>query len=267
MFGVIASSQFNPRTLSTIRNWYDASDVRGNLTSTSDATTMTGWTDKSGNNNNISQTTAGFQPVLYTNQVNGKPSIRFDGTDDYFNAPSNMVGNGCVVAVWQVRSAIPIGQCTGLLSGYSPSTVDDYNSADASCFLVYCNSLEYGVGATKGPPPSNAYNVTVAPAPVTYPTNFFCLIANFDFSDGCYTYAIDNSGSQLTAKTVSSGSTTNPFNFNNYTIGCRRTGSTFAEFQNGAISEMFCYSRFVTNAEIDSLKSYLRMKYGFTNLV
>jgi hypothetical protein len=265
MFGVIASSQFNPRTLSTIRNWYDANDVRGNLTSTPDATTMTGWVDKSGNNNNLSQSTAGFQPVLYTNQVNGNPSIRFDGTDDYFYVPTNMTGNGCIVSVWQVRS-VP-GPCAGILSGYRTGTANDYDDAGNSCFLVYCDTGNFVAYATKGPPPSNAYTATFASSSPSYPTNFVCLISNYDFSTGCYTYLIDNSGNYSSALTVISGSTTNPFNFDNYTMGCRWEASSRTSYGNGAISEMFCYSRFVSNAEIDSIKSYLRMKYGFTNLV
>ncbi len=43
------------------------------------------WTDMSGNNNNVSQPNSNEQPVYQTNALNGYPSVKFDGTNDYLN--------------------------------------------------------------------------------------------------------------------------------------------------------------------------------------
>ena len=42
------------------------------------------WPDASGNGNSASQLTAGYQPNYFIGVVNGKPVVRFDGTDDFF---------------------------------------------------------------------------------------------------------------------------------------------------------------------------------------
>ena len=44
------------------------------------------WEDQSGNGHDATQGTATYRPTLQTNQINGYPSIRFDGSDDYLQA-------------------------------------------------------------------------------------------------------------------------------------------------------------------------------------
>ncbi|OFY39124.1 MAG: hypothetical protein A2275_13400 [Bacteroidetes bacterium RIFOXYA12_FULL_35_11] len=55
------------------------------------------WNDFSGNANNISQATGSKQPVFYTNILNGRPVVRFDGSDDIVKGPaSNAVLGGAI---------------------------------------------------------------------------------------------------------------------------------------------------------------------------
>ncbi|GAH78594.1 unnamed protein product, partial [marine sediment metagenome] len=56
--------------------------VRANDLGLSDDGQVSTWADTSGNNNDLSQSTTGFRPLFKTNQVNGFPAIRLDGTDD-----------------------------------------------------------------------------------------------------------------------------------------------------------------------------------------
>ncbi len=62
----------------------DASDLDGSL---NDGDSITTWSDKSGNNNDAAQSTAGFKPVLKKTIVNGQSIIRCDGTDDEMDIP------------------------------------------------------------------------------------------------------------------------------------------------------------------------------------
>jgi hypothetical protein len=48
------------------------------------------WTDGSGLANTLVQGTAGFRPLFKTNVVNGKPAVRFDGTDDFLNMTNTL---------------------------------------------------------------------------------------------------------------------------------------------------------------------------------
>ena len=86
-------------TLDAVSNYYykTASDVQlampglkmwlpaHKLTGLSDDDPLTTWTDSSPNNNDASQSSATLKPLYKTNILNGKPVIRFDGTDDYMN--------------------------------------------------------------------------------------------------------------------------------------------------------------------------------------
>ncbi|MCK5787564.1 MAG: hypothetical protein KAH32_01005, partial [Chlamydiia bacterium] len=60
--------------------WLCADDI-----SQSDGTSVTSWTDRSGNSNNASQAAAANKPIYKTSIVNGHGVVRFDGTDDYFD--------------------------------------------------------------------------------------------------------------------------------------------------------------------------------------
>jgi hypothetical protein len=56
---------------------------------------VTTWYDQSGNGRNATQATAGSQPQIVSNGAiqteNGRPTLRFDGIDDYLAAPSPLI--------------------------------------------------------------------------------------------------------------------------------------------------------------------------------
>lgn len=51
----------------------------------SDNTAVSAWPDRSANNHTVSQSTAASQPTFRTNQLNGNPVVRFDGSADFLN--------------------------------------------------------------------------------------------------------------------------------------------------------------------------------------
>lgn len=63
-------------------------DLRLDLDAFRDAS-ASAWLDQSGNENNVTQGVTANQPILTTDGINGKPSLDFDGTNDYmFSATS-----------------------------------------------------------------------------------------------------------------------------------------------------------------------------------
>jgi hypothetical protein len=50
--------------------------------SVADGTAISTWEDRTSNNNDASQATAANQPTYETNEVNGQPAIKFDGSND-----------------------------------------------------------------------------------------------------------------------------------------------------------------------------------------
>jgi hypothetical protein len=81
---------FNPRSLGGLAWWLDAADASTVTISTG----VSEWRDKSGNGRHTSQDVGNNQPA-YTNQLNGKNTLTFDGADDRLSAASSFsLGTG-----------------------------------------------------------------------------------------------------------------------------------------------------------------------------
>ena len=70
-------NNWDPSLISTAL-WLDAADAS---TITESGGAVSQWNDKSGNGRHVTQATAGSQPTLATNAVNGRSTIDFDGND------------------------------------------------------------------------------------------------------------------------------------------------------------------------------------------
>ena len=70
-----------PAVIPGLTLWLDASD-----TSTIDASSVSEWKDKSGNNNHATQLTGSNQPTSGTHTINGINGIYFDGVNHYISA-------------------------------------------------------------------------------------------------------------------------------------------------------------------------------------
>ena len=77
---------FSPLNLNPVL-WLDADDPN-TITTSSDK--ISGWNDKSGGNHIFSQSNHQRRPVLRQNKINGKPAVRFDGSDDFLSLNSRM---------------------------------------------------------------------------------------------------------------------------------------------------------------------------------
>jgi WD40 repeat protein len=92
---LFGQSEFNPSELAGLKLWLDAGMINQ-----SDGSSVVVWNDKSGNNANFSVNATTNQPTFQTNEINSKPVIRFDGTDDYlelvypFDRRPNVAMNG-----------------------------------------------------------------------------------------------------------------------------------------------------------------------------
>jgi hypothetical protein len=68
-----SSIAWQPNNLSGLSFWFDAADSSKIILNGS---TVSQWTDKSGNNRNATQSTASRQPTFVANAFNGKPTLR-----------------------------------------------------------------------------------------------------------------------------------------------------------------------------------------------
>jgi hypothetical protein len=100
-----------PLTLSGLALWlkadaglYDA--TTGGSAVTSDAASVARWEDQSGNANHATQATSGKRAVLKLSIQNGRPSIRFDGSDDVFSLASSITPATCIAAFRRTATGI-----------------------------------------------------------------------------------------------------------------------------------------------------------------
>jgi hypothetical protein len=67
------------------------------------------WADQSGSGNDLVQATAGRRPVWHDALVNGRPMLRFDGTDDHFKFTTRLLDVRSVFWVARESAAAPNG--------------------------------------------------------------------------------------------------------------------------------------------------------------
>jgi hypothetical protein len=145
----IFGSLWTPAQITTAL-WLDASD---SSTITLNGTTVSQWSDKSGNNRNATQTASASQPVYSSNGLNNKPTLGFDGTNDYLQSPlvSNKTTDTSVFFV--AGSVIKNGaafkngneQFNGYAIGYGGGTFDGAGSN----FIYLREAIAWGPTATQ----------------------------------------------------------------------------------------------------------------------
>lgn len=82
-------ASFSPDSLSGLKLWLKADALALN-----DNDAVASWTDSSGLGNHAVQATEAAKPTYKTAIVNGKPVLRFDGTDDFMAAPAITAASG-----------------------------------------------------------------------------------------------------------------------------------------------------------------------------
>lgn len=131
----VAVPAFSPSDISGLVLWLDADAIEG----LNDGDPITTWEDQSGNNNDATQSTGSAKPTYQTNELNGKPVVRLDGTDDYldFGDPAaldfgtNSFSIFIVVKAADEEAAVFVkdnyaGDGNGILIFRSSSATDNY---------------------------------------------------------------------------------------------------------------------------------------------
>jgi hypothetical protein len=78
----ITSPPWNPTRIGGCKLWLRSTSISG----VADGGQVATWSDESGLGNDFTQSTASKRPLLYSNQVKGRPAVRFDGEDDFLTA-------------------------------------------------------------------------------------------------------------------------------------------------------------------------------------
>jgi hypothetical protein len=242
------SAHFYPTDITGCQLWLDGADS----SAVTIATGVSQWTDKSGNANNLTQSTTGSQPTYASSLVTF-------ASNKYLNIPAAVLNN---LSTWSLFFVInPISASNWIMSKQKDG-IDSYNVLS----ITYYN---YGTGSLESGPVANVYwrsfnagSQLVSSEPLTTSTLHFCSLTY----DGTNLYFYMNGQlNQITSGTFAIQNQTTP---NTYTLGAliypggdiKNSGVT-----NFRLGEMITYNTFLTNSQREQIEGYLAHKWGLTS--
>jgi hypothetical protein len=196
---------------------------------------VSSWTDFSGNGFHATQATGTAQPTFQTNEINGLPIVRFDGTD---SLASTAPTNGAAQTIFTVIKQANLTGTHTIRGASLPdgSGLQHHTRTSGKQCLVQLNIAVLGTATTS----------LVAGTATILSSSFS------DATDAVAFYfngAAD--GTATTTVTLGAGSTT--------LIGAH---PELAESLFGDIGELIVYTRLLTTTERGQVHSYLNDKWG-----
>ena len=253
----VAPVPFTPTDISGLKLWLDAADTS---TISVSGSQVTQWDDKSGNNYDFNQTTAGNRPLSGTRTINSKNVIDFDGSDDRLitmNAKSvwTFMHSSNVTFFWagvidgsQDRYIMADAIGSGAYRGYTVGTGTDnliYN-------LISSGSTAGASGEVSNSRPTTTYNTS--PTYFTIKTEPAASAANRAFT------AMKNGsfeGNNTRTATASTGDSIEVM-----ALGSVQFAGTFQPSFNGAMGEILIYDSILSAGDITKVQDYLAAKWA-----
>jgi hypothetical protein len=244
---------WTPSRLGTLALWLDAKDTS---TITLNGSTVSQWSDKSGNGRHASQAIADKRPS-YGRSMNGITLVNFDGSNDNFNLPDNALPSGGQAyhfSVVMMIDTLKPGTGNGMIGGgnYGGSNIKKANAFRTQKENEGSGLVNYWWGCDRNTNLGNAI-----------PTNTATMVATqweASSSDSIYRDgSIVPSSVSCPTPTTSTRSGKDTGTTNN-TIGTTNTG----EYFDGPMAEIVVLSDALTTSDRESLEGYLAHKWGLT---
>ncbi len=188
------------------------------------------WSDLSGNGNTATQATAAKQPSYQANVLNGKPVVRFDGVDDYFD-----------LTIFLSISSITVFAVLKQTSGISVKAIVAGNTA----------SFEYRLTDTHKQESLKTNTASMGVSTTALSTTAFSSVnVTYDGANGSYRLNGADDGSFASAQS--------------FTDSLRYVGSNSGtgEFFAGDIAELLLYTSALDVTERGKVEGYLKKKWG-----
>lgn len=260
---------FNPRRISGLQLWLDASDV-SSMAQLSDGTTAVSgdedpvgyWADKSGNGYHATQTDNNNRPKFRVGVRSGRSTLRWDGTNDSFRVASfPLDATMSVFLACQFNVAgVPLNATGSLFIEHSANI-----NTNSGFFIAGQTNAPLQVNRTSSP----AFRFANAGVATWLGTDW--AIADFRISpgttiDGVLAYWKNgtlqaNNGAAIAGTTESGTVTSNRIATADLFIGSRNQSSVFS---NGDYAEILVYNRPLTDGEHAAIRRYLGRKWSVT---
>jgi hypothetical protein len=244
-----ASSGFNPRQISGLALWLDASDSStlfqnsdGTVSATATSDPVGYWGDKSGNARHATQATGANRPTVSTTTLNGRRTLGFDGSDDRLDIAALDTTPVTVFSVVRHNS----GTTTAARTPYAFSDGASYLHAQ---FIQSGASQMIGLTHNSSRSSFTADKIDVLGAS-------FLLTSSQSSGGGGLVGRVNGSGLPFTVAVQDAGGANR--------VGCRFRNSANDQFWNGQIAELLVYQSDLTDAQIARVERYLASRWGIT---
>lgn len=225
---IYPSTPFTPLQLPGLVAWYKADAITGLV----DTNALTTWTDSSSSGHDATQATAASKPLYRTNILNGKPVVRFDGTNDFLKTAvfaALLDQPTTVFAV--VKSSVTTGT-HAYLSGFAAGgEIDLYKLSNPAYHMSAGWSL-------------------LSTTPVD--TAFHIIAATYDDADSVIRVGGGPGTTGIAGGAPAAG----------LTLGAFPDGS--ANFLQGDEAEILVFNADLTVADLNAVGAYLASKYALT---
>ncbi|MCI0538584.1 MAG: Ig-like domain-containing protein [Verrucomicrobiales bacterium] len=208
------------------------------------------WADQSGLGRNAAQATTTSQPTLVPDGANGKPALQFDGTDDFlsFTFPINDLQDMTVFLVSACGEDIDVGFPFAGRSALFWNEAAGWGTTYLSPFQSVVR-WRFGVGT----PQDLATLAYTRPAPLANTLSATTLLREATTTGNESLFVNGELALTATDKTAVLGNNTETGN-----IGRGYNNDTYFP---GTIAEVLIYTRALSDAERQSVESYLNTKY------
>jgi len=239
---------FNPKSISGLALWLDASDAAtlfqdaaATTPATASSDPVGAWLDKSGNARHVTQATAGNRPTISATAQNGRKQLAIAATNSSLStAALSLPAPFSVIAVVQKASR-------GINTFFGSGDNTNYQFGDGS--TLYSGSY-YGASRVAG--------AVYGAAPIaTGRAQVFSATAVSGSLPASLSMWSDGIGG--VAQTITAG--TSP---NNTFGGPVQVGATSSTPWGGTVCEMIAYSKALSTFERQRLERYLAAKWGIT---
>jgi len=238
------SAHFSPTSITGCQMWLDAADP----SVVTIATGVSQWNDKSGNSNNLTQSTTGSQPTYAS-------SLITFANDKYLNIPATVLNN---LPTWSLFFVInPISTSNWIMSRQR-DFVDSYNILSMTLSSTNYGGVQSGSAGFLYWRSMNAGTQLGSSDSLATSTLQTCTLTY----DGTILYFYKNG--ELNQATTGSFAIQNQTSPNTYTLGALIYPSGIANpgVTNFRLGEMISYNTFLTTSQRERVEGYLSHKWG-----
>jgi hypothetical protein len=231
--GKNSNTYIQPSDISGLKLWLKADAITG----INEGGTIQTWSDSSGNGNNFTQPTSGLRPTYRTGVLNGKPVVRFDGTDDVLDGPYN---NALISA-----------------TAHTAFVVFKRTSGTLKATLLRAGNASYdGVWEVCLASP-NLRNVNGGVVTKSASNGAFRIATSNYNGTSVRAGVTDTRDASLSSVSATGGASTASVG-----MGGSPTGSTYDHYLNGDIAEAIVYNVSLSETDRKKVESYLADKYN-----